>query len=799
MRGFRLLLGGAILAGGFAAGPACLAAPAFVSARFTTTAGTANTVRIEFDEVLTGYTLSKIFIEGVSPSSATINGVYLDVVTSVFAGNTGATSNDLDLQAGAVTSGSGALAEILDCAVADGRPPVFVSAAFVSNTVLRVTYSEALAAADVSKFSSTALAFVATSAAVDAVTTRVNLAINDIGINNTGYATSDLDILPGAVTDPGATLSNETLVNKTASDGRSPKAEAVLKAEPGADNDTIQVTFTEGVTADAATLSGYTVESPIGTTLALTSSNVVFAWDNSLRRATITLDNHGGGNFNLNYNNTFRISFVAIKDASGNPAETVTGTVGSSATVPDFRVSAVAFSDGGDNLPDPGETLSATVTLANAGRDATVVAAALSTTDTAVTITDAASAFGTVNMDEAVAAGDPVTFTIAASVTPLRTVAFSIAITGNIEGGAPFAATVAFNIVVGQDTLLVVDDDNDTAGPAAVSTQAYITTLLEGKGFVFDTWDVAALGPPPLAELRSRQSVIWTTGEDATSGGTLTAQDQANLAAYLDGGGCLLMTSRGYLPDITGGATGTITNTLLNQYFHVQGIGPAAFAFDGMLNGMAGDRVSADLAFQLDNALGVSVTRQELIPDGNARALFRDGSGRVAAVTYFDSARFKTAFLSFPVETVPNTDPDPNNRGTLLQRVLDAFADRTFPDVNATALDALPDSSLRIILSWVNPVNPQFQAVQVVRNEVNHPTGPFDGDIAYYGNGTSFTDGPLGNDRRYYYTIFASDGAGNFSRTVASDTRASAIPGGGTSQGGAGCFLGALRRAAGAR
>ncbi len=82
---------------------------------------------------------------------------------------------------------------------------------------------------------------------------------------------------------------------------------------------------------------------------------------------------------------------------------------------------------------------------------------------------------------------------------------------------------------------------------------------------------------------------------------------------------------------------------------------------------------------------------------------------------------------------------------------------------NVLSLQAIPISS-DVLLSWRMPQADAIANVQVVRNHRFFPQDPFDGEVVYTGQGTSFTDvGALADRDRQYYTVFVLDLSGNYS------------------------------------
>ncbi len=133
-------------------------------------------------------------------------------------------------------------------------------------------------------------------------------------------------------------------------------------------------------------------------------------------------------------------------------------------------------------------------------------------------------------------------------------------------------------------TVLLVDDDRGQ-GP---DVTAALRDAVKANAASAFRWDVQSQGPVPLSEMRKYNVVLWLTGEQYD--GTITAQDQGNLAQYLDGGGKLIVSGQDVGYDI--GETGFYKNYLKTQ-FVADSAGTSKFVTSGPL-GNAGYTLNAE-------------------------------------------------------------------------------------------------------------------------------------------------------------------------------------------------------------
>ena len=115
-----------------------------------------------------------------------------------------------------------------------------------------------------------------------------------------------------------------------------------------------------------------------------------------------------------------------------------------------------------------------------------------------------------------------------------------------------------------------------------------------------------------------------------------------------------------------------------------------------------------------------------------------------------------------------------------------AFAEDTaglyssYAGVNACPRDILDVSGLNVIptyrgvkLSWANPASEYVGTLIAYRTD-RYPTGPFDGTMLYWYNGTDYTHGSLRSGSKYFYGIYTHDEYYHFSPGI----YATAIPNG---------------------
>ncbi len=105
--------------------------------------------------------------------------------------------------------------------------------------------------------------------------------------------------------------------------------------------------------------------------------------------------------------------------------------------------------------------------------------------------------------------------------------------------------------IVGQEALLLVDDDASQLGAPYVDVGRQMAEDLAAAGYAFDYYIVAPGSEGPDREvLKQARSIIWVTGYEWGYYPTLTPTDQANLAAFLEQGGSVWLIGQDIIWDI---------------------------------------------------------------------------------------------------------------------------------------------------------------------------------------------------------------------------------------------------------
>jgi hypothetical protein len=302
---------------------------------------------------------------------------------------------------------------------------------------------------------------------------------------------------------------------------------------------------------------------------------------------------------------------------------------------------------GGDGFLDPGESGDLILRLTNSGLPTPDLVAELSSLDAQLIVLEgtrqipALPFYGQFDF-----AGDPFRVQNAAG-SPSRWVELRLQI-NEAQSGSSVAALWLY-LPVGTPEILLVDDDGGQ------NYEEKIQQALNGIRRVVRT--VEYIAPDSLPPLDDYFGVIWSCGRQLTN--TLTPADQALLQAYLNGGGALLLSGRGVVPDLA--ATDFFQNTL---HARAQGTTPIA-----LLNG-ADPLVEGTSFFISGDGFNQDIVEPDGAP-GSSRLLTWFNIGTGGAVKY-DGA-YKSCVLGFGCEDIQRGNPNFDDPEALLGPLLAWF------------------------------------------------------------------------------------------------------------------------------
>jgi hypothetical protein len=336
---------------------------------------------------------------------------------------------------------------------------------------------------------------------------------------------------------------------------------------------------------------------------------------------------------------------------------------------------------GNDNgKPDPGETTDMEIILQNDGSaGVTQVAADLVCNDPYVTIDVTSASYPDIPSGETGTSLSAYRFT-ADEECPMGYKATMIL---QISGQGGYYTEETFDVLIGQRPILFVDDDGGD------SYESYIIAALDSVGALYDVWTYETQGCPPDTLFELYQAVVWSTGDDygsLSNPATLNATDEARLITYLNNGGSLLLSSQDLLLDHN-------PDDFITNYLHLAGHDDDEGV--NSVSGVVDDTVSHGMSFDLDYPF--YNFSDHIFPDADAAGIFyatskgsvdpRPGfqldhyAGKDAGLVDYcalrypatGSSAYKVAFFAFAFEAIPQVGIDPNNRYTVMRKIMNWF------------------------------------------------------------------------------------------------------------------------------
>lgn len=293
----------------------------------------------------------------------------------------------------------------------------------------------------------------------------------------------------------------------------------------------------------------------------------------------------------------------------------------------------------------------------------------------------------------------PFITTLQYTVEPGDTLYVGVNITPMVDGGRgtstvtvasttvpSLSATAGFTVLTSGAQVLVVDADGGSG------TEGSVLAAVAASGRTLGLWDRAASGKLAAAELGAFASVVWQAGDNPLG---LDADDRSALAAYVAGGGRLLLGGADLAQQVCNPASPGYTPAAVAWYASTLGTGFVADSSGTFsVSGTPGDPVGGGLSFNIGGG-GANLSPDVLTPAGGTSCLLYAG-GQTGAVR-FQAGGSRTVCLGFG----PNGIADPAARNALVAATLDWL------DADASSVP-VPGAAAPLGLSAApNPFNPR--------------------------------------------------------------------------------------------
>ena len=222
-------------------------------------------------------------------------------------------------------------------------------------------------------------------------------------------------------------------------------------------------------------------------------------------------------------------------------------------------------------------------------------------------------------------------------------------------------------------SILLVDDDGSTAPGTYTDVSAPFMAALTDAGFEYDYFDVPYNEDgPDAATLAEYDAVVWFTGEtwSSTFCVTLSTTDEANLAAYLEGGGNLFLVGQDYFWDRYPNAGTFTAGQFPFDYLGVQSVTQDFWTDPPTCEGAAGS-LAEGMAFSLINPYpGSSSLYVDQIQHDGQTTFTVDG---LATCNERNTGTYKIVFFTIDFAGFVDGTP-PSTTADLMANVMSFFA-----------------------------------------------------------------------------------------------------------------------------
>ena len=307
----------------------------------------------------------------------------------------------------------------------------------------------------------------------------------------------------------------------------------------------------------------------------------------------------------------------------------------------------------GDGILEAGETIAFYCRTRNLMRKAYNTVVSLQCSNPIVTFTQNDVPLAGVYDELDITNTTPIEFTLASSFVPTIDTVWLTIMSDSLPtpGRGSYTWTHPVEVELGPPQVLVVDDDGgQTYGQ-------HYTNALYGLRVPHRTWDKEVQPTILTEDLLPYPMTFWHTGKEGS--GTIDAADMAAMAAYIEAGGCMLLSSPSGIGDID-----ALDPDFLPAYF---GADPVGTAFVPAFVGVSGNPVGDGTQYILESAWGATPFSTLAEAGGGQAGLTLYAAGDVCGVTY--SGAHNAVLLSFPVEFLRDNYGAYNSKADLLDRV----------------------------------------------------------------------------------------------------------------------------------
>jgi len=241
----------------------------------------------------------------------------------------------------------------------------------------------------------------------------------------------------------------------------------------------------------------------------------------------------------------------------------------------------------------------------------------------------------------------------------------------NNNGGALFSF-----VAVPPAIILLIDSYTDVLFP--VPPLSGYTDALNQVGLSYEIWNTETMGSPTFSQLKPFGVVIWRLQEFLFGSSPLSPSERSAITNYLANRGALLIASMEAPSRLSEGGASAFTSNVLQIVNYTEDVGAPVVV--GITNDPVSSGIHVELNYSVyeddfkDAAQIPADASDGLEISASAAPIFFNSSpGEIVGLRYprvgFDTAG-RVVYLSFPLDAVPMTGANPNNRANLLRNLL---------------------------------------------------------------------------------------------------------------------------------